>query len=278
MEFKLLPSEMHLALCDQLAITDVLSLIQTEKCWGESLAYQPFWLARTHELRIYNPTHDNKSSTELKQIILNYIRSLHKVILAKFPEPYATFLTATIIDDKPEALKRVLRQQAKGAARSIMPIAMQFERIKMVDCLFDHYKLTSEYTCLLHAIRYELYAVVKYFVEIRKLPLINTAPGVLLPVRGKRWDASFKVVDELGRRNAGTFKDINYLLVQEVAHCRNHRMLAYLKKHLDLQIAELGHEHPYAFLITKLRRHSLGTADLNRFVDSPIMTRLFLRK
>jgi len=274
MELKHLHHDLWAILSQWLDASDLLSLIGAEHAFNQLLNYQPLWLLRAKRCGIYRPEFDDLDCDAIKAQLVAHMKSLYRHIRGICPIEYAKLLTNIVIEDDAHELEYYLLPSAKKSVTALLPIAMQFGRVRIMHSIFTHFGVSVSYNWLLLAIHQEYYAAVKYLVEIQQVPLITDQPFQIFPAVEQRWDPRYVMVDDSGRRHHATFLHYNQLLLREIIRCRDPKIVAYLKKKLDELHENYGVENLYGYLYAKVKRHSLENINIIERCDSPDLENL----
>lgn len=269
MELKQLPDDLLIILSQWLDASDLLSLIGAETAFKQLLNYQPLWLLQAKRCGIYRPEFDGLDCDAIRVKLVAYMRSVYRQIRGICPIQYARLLTNIVIEDDAHELELHILPTAKKSVTALLPIAMQFGRVRIMHSIFTHFNVQGSFNWLIMAIHHECYAAVKYLVEILKVPLFTDQSYQLFPTIERRWDPSFVIVDESGRRHHTTFMHYNDLLLYEIIRCRHPKMIIYLKEKLDELRFGQDLEHANRYLYLKMRRHSLEHLVVEDRCDSP---------
>lgn len=277
MELKDLPTDIIYLIGHKLDTTSLLALASTSKNFRDQLSYKPLWIFRTKRLGFFQPSFDSLEINTIKKLIRAYMNILYHEVRQVCSQRVAESICQVMIDDDADQLEKNLQPSAHKSAKALMPIAIRFGRTNIMHSLFTHFNVTGRFEWLLHAIRDEQYAAVKYLIAIRKVPLITLEPHALLPVKDFTWDRNYKTQHQVGRNFATQFRHFNEIILHEILRCRHPKIVAYLKDQLNTLLSALETVHPYHSLFIKLRRHSLDGVEMKQHCDSPNFSRLLCR-
>lgn len=266
---KKLPDDLKLILAQMLESGDLISLMLVDHEFNNFLKYKPLWLHRAKRYGIYQPEFDDLDSDSIRLRIVSHMREVYRAIRKICPAKYARLLSSIVIDDNALDLESNILMTAKESVTKLLPLAIQFGRVRIMHSIFTYYQIQPRLCWLLLAIRDENYAAVKYFVEVLRLPLVTDLPYQLFPVDNQSWDPKFVMVNGSGSRNNTAFRHYNDVLLCEIIRCQNPRIVRYLQSKLEELYKNQMSEHPNPFLYLKVRRHSLEHFVLPDRCDSP---------
>ncbi len=276
MELKDIPRDVVRFLSQWLETSDLLSLISTSTEMRTIFDYQPCWLQRAKQYGIYQSDFDRMAPSVIKERLVAHMKSLYAQVLTVCPNHHAKLLTTIVLEDDAAQLQQRIVQTAKASVTALMPVVMQFGRIRIMHSLFVHFNVSGSYHWLLHAIRHEHYAAIKYLVEVRQVPLVTDEPFALLPCVNRLWDESYIRLDKLGRSYCATFSHYNNLLLREIIRCRHPKIVRYLKTLINELLETMEIDHFDYNLLTHMNRHSVERIDLEFDCPSPALSQLRL--
>jgi hypothetical protein len=269
------PSEITLHMCQWLGTNDLLSLSCTERYLRELLESKQLWLQHAKKYSLYRPEFDKLECPEIKARITALMKSIYREIRTICHKKiYAKQLTYLLMEDDAEQLELQVLKTATRSAKALMPIAMQFGRIRIIHSLFTHFKVPGSYHWLLWAIHHEHYSAVKYLVEIMQVPLITDKRSALLPSINSQWDHKYQSNNNSGRFHPTTFLHYNEVLLREIIRCRHPKIVQYLKNKFYELLNQEGADHPEHYLFARMKRHSLENLTTQSFCDSPDLSHL----
>jgi hypothetical protein len=257
MELKDLPKEVAIILSQWLENSDLLSLMTTSRSTTALFSYKPFWLLRAKQCRIYQPEFDQLDSTAIKARLVAHIKTLYQHVRTICPQQNAKLLTTIVLEDNAQELELQIVSTAKKSATALMPIAMKFGRVGIMNSLLTHFQVSASPHWLLQAIRFEQVPAVRYLVEVMKLPLFTDQPYALLPCVNRLWDADYQIMPESGRHKRGVFRHFNELLLREIIRCHHPEIVKYLKKKINERISGQAIQESERYLLALLNRHSI---------------------
>jgi hypothetical protein len=269
------PGEVTLHMCQWLGTNDLLSLSCTEKYLYDLLESKQLWLQHAKKYGLYQPEFNKLECTEIKARITALMKAIYREIRTIcHKKNYAKQLTYLLMEDDAEQLELQVLKTATRSAKALMPIAMQFGRIRIIDSLFTHFNVPGSYHWLLWAIHYEHYAAVKYMVEIKRIPLITDKASALLPSINSRWDNRYQTNNSPGRFHPTTFLHYNQVLLHEIIRCRHPKIVQYLKNKFHELLDQDGTDHPERYLFARMKRHSVENLSTANYCDSPDLSNL----
>lgn len=268
MELKQLPQNVLLLLGYYLSTSDLLSyrLVDTELL--SLVNHRHLWLRHLKRSGIYRPEFEHFESEELRYQLVEHMKVVYSQVSLICSEKYAHVLSCIVINDDAEELEASVLKTAKQSATALLPIAIQFGRVRIIHSLFRHFNVSVSLNWLLMAIHFESYPAVKYFIEVLHFPLFTNQRFQLFPSMNKVWDPHYVLQDKSGRHQCGTFLHYNELVLRQIIRCRHPKIVRYLKAKLDEQ-HEYSEDHPDRYLYLKLKRHSMNDVDVIDRCDSP---------
>lgn len=274
MELKELPDVVARILSQWLETSDLLSLISTSVEIRDLFSYRPYWLLRAKQCGIYRTEFEALDSSAIKAHLVAHLRALYREIRTICPVSKAKLLTTMLMEDNAKELELQIVQTAKKSATALLPIAMQFGRVRIMHSLLTHYNVSGIYHWLIHAIRYGQYAAVRYLVEVRKVPLTTDEPFAMLASVNRLWDSSYSIIDTSGRRHRSTFCHYNELLLREIIRCRHPMIVRYLKGLINELLENDTMAAPDRYLVTLMNRHSVDLSELTPECPEPDLSRV----
>lgn len=258
MKLKNLPFDILLKLYPLLDTRDWLSLFATESAWLTLLDYPPLWHKKATQMGIASQKLDTLTTQQVKTLIVHRMRQIYQQVRQICSAHTAVSLSTVLIEDNAPMLERHLRLGAKASATALLPLAMQYRAVHVMDSLFHTYQVPGRYQWLLMAIRYEHYAAVVYLIDVLKVPLVTDDRAALLPATQRLWNPHYQQYGPSGRTNAGTFCRYNELILREAIRTRHPKILVYLQQKIMDQVDQLADAYPYTELLVTLKRHSLS--------------------
>lgn len=272
MNLKELPNVVAIVLSQWLRTTDLLSLISTSSEVNELLSYRFYWLLKARQCGIYRAEFEALDLPMVKGHVVRHLQCIYREMRKVHPIDYAKSLTNILMDDDPKELELLIAKTAKKSSAALLPIAMQFGRVRIMHSLFEHINPEGIFQWLLHAIRYERYAAVKYLVEVRQVPLMTNKRFALFASINSLWDPSYVLLDASGRRHRATFCHYNELLLREIINCRHPLIVQYLKPLINELLETGGIAAPDRYLVALMNRHSLSLVKAEPDDHEPALT------
>lgn len=269
MKLKNLPDELKLIFAQMLETGDLFSLMLVDTGLNNFLKYKPLWIHRARQYGIYQPEFDEFDADTIRRKIVSHMRDIYRAVRKICPLKYARLLSRMVIEDNAGDLVLYILPTAIESITKLLPLAVQFGRVRIMHSTFTHFQIPPRLCWLLLAIRQESYAAVKYLVEVLELPLVTDMPHQIFPVENQSWDPKFVMVGKNGRRPNTTFRHYNDVLLCEIIRCQNPRIVGYLQTKLEELHQTQKIEHPNPFLYSRVRSHSIENFVAPDRCDSP---------
>lgn len=251
-----------------LGSSDLFSYSMVDRQLDSLLNCRTLWLYHLKRAGIYRPEFDAFDVQDLRIELVEHMRVVYHHVRSICVDEYAHLLSCIVINDDAEDLEVKVLQNATRSATALLPIVIQFGRVRIMHSLFTHFHVTKSLNWLLMAIHYESYPAVKYFIEVLHFPLVTDQRFQLFPSMNKVWDPHYVLQDKSGRHQCGTFLHYNELVLRQIIRCKHPKIVRYLKAKVDEQHDHFE-DHPDRYLYLKLKRHSLNDVDVIDRCDSP---------